>query len=77
MGSDLLYEKASVLPLVRVLRHYLEDDDAPTKRALLVDPVERQNRDAFIYAAFKEGLEVEEEPFPGMKEFVLLSVTAG
>lgn len=75
IGSDLMYEKSSILPLVKVLRFYLEDDHVMTKRALLVEPVSRINRDAFIYAAFKEGLEVEEEPFPGMDDFVLLGVT--
>jgi hypothetical protein len=75
IGSDLLYEKSSILPLVKVLRFYLEDDDTMTKRALLVEPVSRVNRAAFTYAAFKEGLDVEEEPFPGMDDFVLLSVT--
>lgn len=75
IGSDLLCEKSSILPLVKVLRFYLEDIDTMTKRALLVEPLSRVNRDAFTYAAFKEGLDVEEEPFPGMNDFVLLSVT--
>jgi len=78
IGSDILYVPSSILPLVQVLKHYLHEDDEelPTKRALLVDPISRTNRAAFTYAAFREGLEVEEEPFPSMEdEFVLLSLT--
>jgi len=80
IGSDLLYERQSVPNLVRVLKNYLKDhDDADHsivgKRALLVDPVGRPNRDVFTYAAFKEGMEVEEETFPGMEDFILLTVT--
>jgi hypothetical protein len=74
IGSDLLYENSSILPLIRVLKFYLRDETT-LKRALFVEPVSRVNRDAFTYAAFKEGLDVEEEPFPGMDDFVLLSVT--
>jgi predicted nicotinamide N-methyase len=76
MGSDLLYERKSVPHLVRVLRNYLQDNDGKVgKQAVLVDPVGRSNRDIFTYAVFKEGMEVEEESFPGMDDFVLLSVT--
>lgn len=76
IGSDVLYEKASILPLVRVLKHYLSGENSIGKRALFVDPVSRINRASFTYAAFKEGLEVEEERFPGMDDFVLLTVTS-
>lgn len=76
IGSDVLYEKASILPLVSVLKYYLGGYDSVGKRALFVDPVSRLNRAAFTYAAFKQGLEVEEERFPGMDEFVLLTVTS-
>ena len=78
IGSDLLYERHSVPNLVRVLKNYLRDDHGDQvvgKRALLVDPVSRPNRDVFTYAAFKEGMEVEEEKFPGMDDFILLTVT--
>lgn len=75
LGSDLLYDKGSILSLVDVLSHYLACDDSVGRRAIIVDPVNRENRAAFTYAAFKAGLEVEEEPFPGLSDFVLLSVT--
>jgi predicted nicotinamide N-methyase len=76
MGSDLLYERQSVPHLVRVLKKYLQDDEELVgKRALLVDPVGRPNRDIFTYAAFQEGMEVEEDQFPGMNDFVLLTVS--
>jgi len=84
IGSDILYERKSVPYLVRLLKHYLQEDDEDNdedvgvkggKRALLVDPVGRPNRDVFTYAAFKEGMEVEEDPFPGMDDFILLTVT--
>ena len=74
IGADILYEKSSILSLIDVLKFYLEDIDL-NKRALLVDPVSRPNRDAFSYAAFKAGLDVEEEIFPGKEDFVLLSIT--
>lgn len=77
MGSDILYEKGSILSLVNVLKFYLEDDEDLLKRAIIVDPVSRENRDAFTYAAFKAGLEVEHEEFPGMSDFVLLSISWG
>ena len=78
IGSDLLYERQSVPHLVRVLKNYLRDDDGNQvagKRALLVDPIGRPNRDVFTYAAFKEGMEVEEKCFPGMDDLILLTVT--
>jgi hypothetical protein len=76
IGSDVLYERASILPLVSVLKHYLTGENSNKKRALFVDPSSRLNRATFAYAAFKEGLEVEEESFPGMDDFVLLTVTS-
>lgn len=76
MGSDILYERTSIKPLVNVLKFYLDGEESCHKRALVVDPICRENRAAFIYAAFKEGLEVEEEQFPGIEDFVLLSITS-
>ncbi len=77
IGSDILYEKASILHLVNVLKFYLgSNEDSLNKRALIVDPVSQVNRAAFIYGAFKQGLEVEEQSFPGLDDFVLLSVTS-
>lgn len=76
MGSDLLYERQSVPHLVRVLTNFLLDEGATGKQAIIVDPVGRRNRDVFMYAAFKAGLEVEEEPFPGMDNFVLLTISS-
>jgi hypothetical protein len=78
LGSDILYEKSSILSIVNVLQHYLcsePEDDGTMKRAIIVDPVNQVNRDAFCYAACKAGLDVEQEGFPGSPELVLLSVT--
>jgi hypothetical protein len=79
LAADVLYEKASILPLVSVLQHYLcnsdgNDNGVNTKRAVIVDPVNQVNRDAFCFAAFKAELEVEQETFPGSPDLVLLSV---
>lgn len=76
IGSDVLYDKSSILPLVNVLKYYLSGENSMEKRGLFVDPVSRINRAAFTYAAYKEGLEVEEERFPGLDDFVLLTVTS-
>jgi predicted nicotinamide N-methyase len=80
LGSDVLKEKGGVLPLVDVLQHYLccegRGDKPKKKRALIVDPVNRSNRDAFCHAAFGAGLEADPVPFPGMDDFVLISVIA-
>jgi hypothetical protein len=78
LGSDVLREKGGILPLVDVLQNYLCSEgrgDKP-KRALIVDPVNRSNRDGFCYAAFRAGLEADSVPFPGMDDFVLISLTA-
>jgi predicted nicotinamide N-methyase len=78
LASDVLYEKASILPLVSVLQHYLCNSDGTDedsiKRAVIVDPVHQVNRDAFCFAAYKAGLEVEQEPFPGSPDLMLLSI---
>jgi hypothetical protein len=78
LGSDILREKGGIWPLVEVLQHYLCSEgrgDKP-KCALIVDPVNRSNRDGFCYAAFRAGLEADPVPCPGMDDFVLISVTA-
>ena len=82
LASDVLYEKSSVLPLVNVLSNYLlakgtgDDGALIMKRAIIVDPANQVNRDAFTYACYKAGLEVDETPFPGMEnDFALLSIT--
>jgi predicted nicotinamide N-methyase len=79
LAADVLYEKSSVLPLVKVLRHYLlatpESSDGTMKRAIIVDPANQVNRDAFCYAAFKAGLDVDQEVFPGSPDLVLMNVS--
>jgi predicted nicotinamide N-methyase len=77
LAADVLYEKSSVLPLVQVLRHYLATDssDGKMKRAIIVDPANQVNRDAFCYAAFKSGLDVDQEEFQGASDLVLLNVS--
>jgi len=77
IGSDILYDKSSILSLVNVLRFYIRDGEEMPKRALIVDPISRSNRDAFTYTALKAGLQVEQESFPGIDDFVLLSVSSG
>jgi hypothetical protein len=76
LAADVLYEKSDILPLVNVLHHYLCDDltGRKLKRAVIVDPVSQVNRDAFCFAAYKAGLDVEQEEFPGTPDLVLLSV---
>ncbi|KAG7364480.1 lysine methyltransferase [Nitzschia inconspicua] len=75
LAADVLYEKASINPLVCVLQHYLcNNDDDNAKRAVIVDPIHQVNRDAFCFAAYKAGLEVEQEIFPGSPDLMLLSV---
>ena len=76
LAADVLYDKASVLPLVSVLQHYLcpPNNNEKLKRAVIVDPVRQVNRDAFVYAAFQAGMEVEQEEFPGSPDLMLLIV---
>lgn len=76
LASDVLYEQSCILPLTRVLKHYLASsgNENSRKRALIVDPVEQVNRDAFCFAANKAGLEVETSEFPGMSDFMLLDI---
>jgi predicted nicotinamide N-methyase len=83
LAADVLHNKAKLSPLVQVLQFYLssngqENDDTDNKkrkRALIVDPVHRLNRDSFCYSCYKAGLEADPMPFPGMDDFVLISVT--
>jgi Lysine methyltransferase len=77
LGADVLYEKSSVVPLVKVLHHYLttESSDGKMKRAIIVDPVHQVNRDAFCYAAVKSGLAVDQEEFPGSSKLVIMNVS--
>jgi hypothetical protein len=76
LAADVLYDKSGMLPLVNVLHHYLCDDvtGRKLKRAVIVDPVYQGNRDAFCFAAYKAGLDVEVEEFPGSPDLKLLSV---
>ena len=53
-----------------------EEEEDIVKRALLVDPTNRENRDAFVSGAARNGLLAEVAPFPGQaEEFVLINVT--
>jgi SAM-dependent methyltransferase len=77
LAADVLYDKANILPFVSVLQHYLCSHDSSNeklKRAVIVDPISQVNRDAFIFAAYKAGLEVEQEEFPGSPDLMLLSI---
>ena len=78
LASDVLYDKSNILPLVQVLQHYLcqgnggggdgggngTKNKKTDKRAIIVDPVNQINRDAFSFAAHKAGLFVETQEFP-------------
>mmetsp|Transcript_51722 Transcript_51722/g.124832 ORF Transcript_51722/g.124832 Transcript_51722/m.124832 type:complete len:324 (+) Transcript_51722:129-1100(+) len=70
LASDVLYDKSNILPLVKVLQHYLCQGEARggdgmnEKRAIIVDPINQINRDAFCFAAHKVGLFVETQEFP-------------
>jgi predicted nicotinamide N-methyase len=87
LAADVLHNKAKLSPLVQVLQYYLssdgqengkgndDNDNKKRKRALIVDPVHRLNRDSFCYSCYKAGLEADPMPFPGMDDFVLISVT--
>lgn len=73
LASDVLYEKNSILPLVNVLQNYLcKGAGDERKRAIIVDPVNQVNRDAFCYAADKAGLYVETTQFKD--DLMLLNV---
>jgi hypothetical protein len=79
LAADVLYDKASILPLVSVLQHFLrhsegDDNGEKAKRAVIVDPINQMNRDAFCFAAYNAELEVEQEIFPGSPDLVLMSV---
>lgn len=68
LASDILYDKSNILSIVNVMKHYLCNGDPPRdesnqKRAILVDPVNQSNRDAFCFAARKAGLFVETQEF--------------
>ena len=77
LASDVLADKGNILPLVNVLQFYLSSkgQDDKVKRALIVDPETRNNRDGFYYAVCKAGLEADPVPFPGMEGLVLISIT--
>ena len=86
LAADILDDNESVYPLIDVLQYYLLNDDCNNdssnencrqqKRAIIIDPINRFNRDTFCYAARRAGLEADQLPFPGMEDdFVLLSVT--
>lgn len=77
LAAEVLYDKSNVLPLVKVLHHYLttKSSDGKMKRAIIVDPANQVNRDAFCYAAFKAGLEVDQERISGVSDLVLINVS--
>jgi len=91
VASDVLYDENSIQPLIKVLKHYLllpsnnnnkeynqknEEEQTISKRAMIVDPINRSNRDVFCIAAKNIGIDAECIPFPGMEDdFVLINIT--
>lgn len=77
LAADVLCDKPSILPLVNVIQYYLCNDtkDDTRKQAVIVDPVDQQNRQMFRYAARRAGLNVDEKEFPGSPDQVLLSIS--
>ena len=77
LAADVLCDKRRIAPLVNVIQHYLCNDstDDARKQAVIVDPVDQQNRQSFCYAARRAGLNVEETEFPGSPDLMLLSIS--
>ena len=78
LASDVLYDEDAADHVATLVSHALlsRDDDNTLKRALVVDPSNRPNREAFVTNLAKHGLLAEPVPFPGQeKDFVLINVT--
>jgi len=78
LAADVLYDKPSILPLVNVIRHYLCNEakaGTTRKQAVIVDPVNQVNRNAFCSAAKRAGLNVDQKEFPGSPDLMLLSIS--
>ena len=87
LASDILYDDGAAQYVADVIAHLLlrphmqEDDSGADEesivgRALIVDPANRKNREAFVLKAARNGLLAEAAPFPGQEEeFVLINVT--
>lgn len=77
LAANVLYDKPSILPLVNVIQYYLcnEAKDGTKKQAVIVDPVNQGNRNAFCYAARRAGLNVDQKEFPGSPDLMLLSIS--
>lgn len=77
LAADVLCDKRRISSLVNVIQHYLCNDstDNARKQAVIVDPVGQQNRQAFLYAARRAGLNVEETEFPGSPNLMLLNIS--
>eukprot|EP00593_Proboscia_inermis_P017297 CAMPEP_0171311424 /NCGR_PEP_ID=MMETSP0816-20121228/21682_1 /TAXON_ID=420281 /ORGANISM="Proboscia inermis, Strain CCAP1064/1" /LENGTH=121 /DNA_ID=CAMNT_0011796197 /DNA_START=36 /DNA_END=397 /DNA_ORIENTATION=+ len=72
LASDVLYDAGSLQPLANVLRHYLLPSTEPNdgnkellKQAMIVDPINRLNREQFCLVADTAGMDAECIPFPG------------
>jgi len=81
LASDVLYNEELIDHFVNVLKFYLvgeesSSEDEVLKRAIIVDPANRLNRDKFTEVAESASLDVEIQPFPGSpNDFVLINVT--
>mmetsp|Transcript_7707 Transcript_7707/g.11230 ORF Transcript_7707/g.11230 Transcript_7707/m.11230 type:complete len:330 (-) Transcript_7707:254-1243(-) len=82
LASDVLYSDKAVEPLAELMAHFMlhhddhDDHDGVLRQAMIVDPIQRVHRDAFLESAEKVGLLVEIQPFPGQPdEFVLIHIT--
>jgi len=87
LASDILYDDSAAEYVADAIAHLLlrphrqqddsgADEESISGRALIVDPANRKNREAFVLKAARNGLLAEAAPFPGQEEeFVLINVT--
>lgn len=88
LASDVLYDEDATVHLSELIAHLIipaieaqpngvdGNDEEISRRAILVDPINRLHREKFIEYAAKHGLSAAAVPFPGQeKEFVLINVT--
>ena len=79
LASDILYDEDASNDVAKLIAHYLlsnhHEEEIVTKRAIIVDPINRENRDSFASSAAEFGLMVQASPFPGQEDnFVLINV---
>ena len=78
IGADLLYDKATIPILARLLNVLLpKGAEAAEGRVLLADPEQRMHREALQEACEALGLSVADDVLPGPEAMRLVGVTRG